>query len=110
MKIAMPTAEGRLCRHFGHCERFAIVTADEDGDLTCEEVEPPPHEPGALPRWLRDQGVDVVIASGMGRRAQMFFEQFGVRTVVGAEPDDPLRVARAFLDGTLAVGPNVCDH
>ena len=24
MKIAIPTANGRLCQHFGHCETFAI--------------------------------------------------------------------------------------
>ncbi len=110
MKIAIPTAEGRLCRHFGHCQRFAIITVEDDGSMSSEELEPPPHEPGALPRWLKSQGVDAVIAGGMGRRAQMFFEQFGIRVIVGAEPDDPAKIARAFVDGTLAVGPNVCDH
>ncbi len=26
--IAIPLAAGKLCMHFGHCEQFALVTAD----------------------------------------------------------------------------------
>ena len=46
----------------------------------------------------------------MGRRAQAFFTQFGITVVVGAQPDDPTRVARAYLDGALETGSNICDH
>ena len=28
LKIAIPVAEGRLCLHFGHCGRFAVLTLD----------------------------------------------------------------------------------
>ena len=27
-KIAIPLAEGKLCMHFGHCEKFAIIEVD----------------------------------------------------------------------------------
>jgi hypothetical protein len=30
--------------------------------LKKETLDPPPHEPGVLPRWLKEQGVNVVIA------------------------------------------------
>jgi predicted Fe-Mo cluster-binding NifX family protein len=110
VKIAIPTAQGRLCAHFGHCEEFTIVTA-EDGTIQHTEAHaPPPHEPGALPRWLHGLGVDVVIAGGMGRRAQALFAQCGIEAVVGAQADDPARVAQAYLDGALATGENLCDH
>jgi len=110
MNIAIPTAQGKLCPHFGHCEKFAIITI-EDGQIRASEaLEPPPHEPGALPRWLRELGVDVVIAGGMGRRAQAFFAQYGINVVVGAQPGEPARIVQAYLDGALATGENVCDH
>ena len=29
MKIAIPVADGKLCMHFGHCEKFALIDIDE---------------------------------------------------------------------------------
>jgi len=112
MKIAIPTADGKLCPHFGHCERFALVEVDEADKriLRTDYVAPPPHEPGVLPRWLRQQGASVVIAGGMGRRAQGLFAQQGVRVVAGAPVQPPEEIAIAYLNGVLKTGDNVCDH
>ncbi len=112
MRIGIPLAGGRLCAHFGHCEQFALVDADEQTKQVVKTTRavPPPHEPGALPRWLHDQGVDLVITGGMGRRALQLFENFGIRVVVGAPADTPERVANAYLTGKLMAGENICDH
>jgi len=112
MKIAIPVAEGRLCLHFGHCQQFALVEVDNDSKTVTGTrfLTPPPHEPGALPRWLHEQGADVIIAAGMGQRAQGLFSQSGIQVVVGAPTEKPEDVAAAYLAGTLPVGQNVCDH
>ena len=112
MKIALPTADDRLCMHFGHCEKFVLVDVDEaTRSITGkEEVVPPPHEPGVLPKWLHDKGVTVIIAGGMGMRAQQFFQQYGIQVVTGAPPDHPQTVVLNWLSGTLVTGANVCDH
>jgi ATP-binding protein involved in chromosome partitioning len=112
MKIAIPLAAGRLCMHFGHCEQFALVdVAENDGKaMQTTLVTPPPHEPGLLPRWLHQQGVTLVIAGGMGQRAQQLFGQSGVKVVVGAPPEAPEVLVSAYLDGTLQCGGNTCDH
>ena len=112
MKIAIPLANGRLSMHFGHCEQFALVDADPDA-MTVGKVEmltPPPHEPGVLPRWLHEQGANVIIAGGMGMRAQQLFSQNDIRVVVGAAADLPETLVKSFLEGTLKTGQNVCDH
>jgi predicted Fe-Mo cluster-binding NifX family protein len=112
MRIAIPLANGKLCMHFGHCERFALVDADPDrGKIVGrEDVEAPPHEPGLLPRWLAERGAAVIIAGGMGRRAQELFAQRNIRVIVGAPAETPENLAAAFLAGTLRSGVNVCDH
>ena len=75
MKIAIPVAEGLLCAHFGHCERFSIVELDESGTVgTIREEIPPAHEPGVLPAWLKSLEVTHIIAGGMGGRAQGLFQ------------------------------------
>lgn len=112
MKIAVPCVDGKLCMHFGHCDRFALVEVDAASKTIAEETEttPPPHAPGVLPQWLAEQGVTVVIAGGMGRRAQSLFEEHGIKVVVGAPADTPRRLAEAWLAGNLETGDNVCDH
>jgi ATP-binding protein involved in chromosome partitioning len=112
MKIAIPLADGRLCMHFGHCEQFALVDVDGTSGKPCQTalLTPPPHEPGLLPRWLHEQGATVIIAGGMGQRAQQLFAQSGVVVVVGAPSDVPENLVEAYLNGTLVSGQNACDH
>ena len=111
MKIAIPLADGRLCMHFGHCEQFALVETDEQNNIVSKTLlTPPPHEPGVLPAWLHEQGADVIIAGGMGSRAQQLFAQNNITVVVGAPAEPPEQLVAAYLNDTLAVGDNTCDH
>ena len=112
MRIAIPLADGRVSAHFGHCEHFALIDTDPDNQTVTYQsrVPAPAHEPGLLPEWLQQQGVDLVIAGGMGPRAQELLAHRGIRVLVGAPSDDPLAVVQAYLAGTLATGANLCDH
>ncbi|MDY6914140.1 MAG: NifB/NifX family molybdenum-iron cluster-binding protein [Planctomycetota bacterium] len=112
MKIAIPLAEGRLAMHFGHCETFAILDVDEQAKkiLSTANLAPPAHQPGVLPAWLGEQGTDVIIAGGMGQRAQQLFAQNGITVVVGAPAEEPEQLVTAYLNGTLQAGDNICDH
>ena len=112
MKIAIPLAGGRLAMHFGHCEQFALADVDE---VTRQHrgttiLEAPPHEPGLLPRWLHEHGANVIIAGGMGQRAQQLFAEKGIRVVYGVASDTSETILKAFLDGTIVAGQNLCDH
>ena len=112
MKIAIPTAQGKLCMHFGHCEQFAIIdVADETKEITKDEmVTPPPHEPGLLPKWLSELGVTCVIAGGMGGRTVGLFQQNNIQVVTGAPAAEPKAIVTDFLNGSLVTGSNTCDH
>jgi ATP-binding protein involved in chromosome partitioning len=112
IRVAVPVADGVLCPHFGHCDVFAIIDADQTSKaiLKTTQVVPPPHEPGLLPRWLADQGVSVIIAGGMGGRAQALFAERRIAVVVGAPVQPPDALVTAWLAGKLATGSNTCDH
>mgnify|MGYP000197517347 CR=1 FL=1 len=112
MRIAIPLANGNLSMHFGHCECFALIDVDqmEKKIIKREDITAPPHQPGLLPPWLAEQGVEVIIAGGMGQRAQGLFAQQGIQVVIGAPAETPERLVNDFLSGTLAVGENICDH
>ena len=110
--VAIPIAGGQLCMHFGHCEQFALLEVDIKGKkvLSSSRVDPPPHEPGLLPRWLNEQGVNLVIAGGMGGRAQSIFAEQGIKVLVGAPAESPESLVQSYLEGTLQSGENTCDH
>ena len=110
MKIAIPLAEGKLTNHFGHCEQFAIIEVDGDKIGNKKLATPPPHEPGLLPKWLSEKGVNLIIAGGMGQRAISLFQERGVRVITGAPNLEPEELVSQYLKGTLQTGENVCDH
>ncbi len=111
-RIAVPLHGGVLCAHFGHCEKFAVMDVDcADGRIASRsDMTPPPHEPGLLPRWLAGQGVQIVVAGGMGSRARQIFEENGISVITGAPAMDPEAVARGWAAGSLELGENACDH
>ena len=112
MKIAIPMTGGKLSAHFGHCEAFALLEVDQGKKaITSTKVlTPPAHEPGLLPRWLAEEGAEMIIAGGMGTRAQNLFTQQSIAVVVGAPTETPDVIVEAFLQGSLQTGGKVCDH
>jgi len=98
--------------HFGHCEQFMIVDVDTEVKkiLGKTMLTPPPHEPGVLPKWLHEQGANVIIAGGMGQRAQQLFAQNDIQVIVGAPAEDPENLVNSFLQENLVSGTNLCDH
>lgn len=87
IKLAVPTMgeaglSAERAGHFGHCDRFTIVTI-EDGAVAegTSVVENPPHEAGGCLRpvgLLADAGMDAIVAAGMGGRPLMGFNQAGI--------------------------------
>ena len=110
MKIAIPLAEGKLARHFGHCTLFAFMNVPEGGIVVREDVVPPPHEPGLLPVWMSEHQVSHILAGGMGQRALSLFAEKGIDVVVGAPVKSPEELVALYLAGKLESGANACDH
>lgn len=64
------------------------------------------HEPGSVPKFLYDQGANVIVSGGMGGRAIQNFEQYGIEVILGATgPVD--NTINKILDGTLKSGVNI---
>ena len=110
IKFAIPLADGKLTAHFGHCKEFALIDVEENIIKKKEILIPPPHEPGVLPRWLHEQGVNVIIAGGMGNKAQVLFNEQNIKVVTGAQPLEPEELINSYLNNTLVTGNNLCDH
>ncbi len=112
MRYAIPVNDGSLSPHFGHCAQFALFDVDEASKTVKLKtvVDSPGHAPGVLPAWLAEQGASIVIAGGMGSRAVALFNENNIRVIMGAPQMDAEELLRQYLDGTLMLGENVCDH
>ncbi len=109
MKIAVSTEAGNVAAHFGRCPAYTVYEI-KDGNITHkEEIANPGHQPGFLPKYLSQKGVDIVIAGGMGPRAQNLFSQNNIQTIIGIQgPVDD--VIRAYLNDALEPGEDLCNH
>jgi predicted Fe-Mo cluster-binding NifX family protein len=111
MKIAIATDGDQVSGHFGRCGEYTIFDVNmETKEITGKNlVETPAHQPGMLPGFLNEKGIDVVVAGGMGPRAQDLFAGFNIEPIIGitGAVDD---VIQQFLNGTLTGGESMCDQ
>jgi len=110
MKIAIPTTNGILDPHFGHCTHFSIVETDGTRVTGSSELDPPEHRPGSYPAWLASRGVTDVIAGGIGHKAIAHFQEVGINVFAGAPESGAEELATGLLEGSIAFTENYCDH
>jgi predicted Fe-Mo cluster-binding NifX family protein len=95
--------ESVVSPHFGRCPHFVLVDL-EDREITgVREVDNPyfgHHQPGQVPGFISSLGANVMLSGGMGGRAIMFFQQFGIEGVTGAYGTVRQSVER-YLGGQL---------
>ncbi|MQY78753.1 MAG: ATPase [Bacteroidetes bacterium] len=108
--FAIPTIDNKLCPHFGHCEKFAIVETKDNSIINVNYVTPPVHQLGSYPKFLANQGVSTIISGGMGVKAQDLFTQNNIEVCVGINADSPQNLVEQYLAGQLQTGQNLCDH
>jgi len=111
-KVGVPVENGLLSLHFGHCREFEIVEVDLDQKevISRQKETAPYHEPGALPKFLKERGVDVIIVGGIGSRASLLFEEMGITVIKGVSVCSVDRAIEDFLNNSLKTGANICDH
>ena len=81
--IAFPTSDKvTIDAHFGQTKEFAIYEVQNNDIVHVKYVTPPPHEPGVLPRYLGELGIDVIVTGGMGRMAVNLFNRQGIDVIL----------------------------
>lgn len=108
--IAVPTENGKLSAHFGHCETFTLIETEDNVIVNETTVDPPAHQPGVYPRFLAEQGVNVIIAGGMGMHAQQLFAENEIEVCIGVQSESPRLLVTDYLNQQLSTGQNLCDH
>ncbi|HNX72818.1 MAG TPA: DUF134 domain-containing protein [Spirochaetales bacterium] len=109
MKIAVPSRDGLVDEHFGHCKEFLIFSV-EGKSLIPQQTMPSPEACGCksgIAAELARAGVSHLIAGNMGEGAVRVLSANGITVVRGAS-GDAKAAAQAFVDGTLADSGTGC--
>lgn len=107
--IAIPSElpgglDAAVGQHFGHCDIYTIVEAKGEEIISVSTLPNVPHQQGgcmAPVNHLATNGVNVLIAGGMGMRPLMGFQQVGVKVFMGANAPSVGHAVQAFLQGRL---------
>lgn len=100
MKIAVAGTNNTVAAHFAHCDTFHVFKTEKGEITSSENIPNPGHEPGFLPNFLHEKGVDVIVSGGMGSRAVDIFNSHGIEAVIGASGDCS-SAAENYLKGEL---------
>lgn len=86
MKIAVPTRDGNVDDHFGHCDYYTIFSINENKEIICKERMDSPEGCGCksgIAPVLRDMGVEIMLAGNMGEGAKNVLESNSISVVRG---------------------------
>ncbi len=113
MKIAVPSRNGEVDSHFGHCEYFTVFSLNEQGQICTEEDLTPPPGCGCksnLVNSLAELGINIMLAGNMGQSAVNKLNAAGISVIRGCS--GPIKqVIEAYTAGALADAPIICqDH
>jgi predicted Fe-Mo cluster-binding NifX family protein len=113
MKIALPSRNGQIDGHFGHCEYFTIVSVDENNTVSGQEQLIPPPGCGCKSNiipLLADRGVHIMLAGNMGDGAVTMLQRSGIEVIRGCS-GSVLDVVKDYLSGAVTdTGEGCADH
>ena len=110
-KVAVPTRDGVVDDHFGHCAYYTIFTILANRITATERMASPEGcgcKSGIAP-VLAEKGVRVMLAGNMGQGAKNVLESQRIEVIRGCRGDVEELVA-AYLAGNIKDNGESCDH
>ena len=112
IKIAIPTSGNLVDSHFGHCEMYTVISADDNLNVTGTEILPSPHGCGCksdIADQLASDGVTHMLAGGIGDGAMNVLNGRGINVIRGCS-GDATEVVKLFLSGLVEDSGTGCNH
>jgi len=115
MRIALPIADGKFSLHYGRAQALRLYDIDQDKGIATSLGERPYPDSGTCSAgaWVAEQGVEVLLAGGLGGGAAQGMAKHGIKVLAGVQEENPEKVLESFLSGIakvveLAPGEALC--
>lgn len=112
MVIALPTRDGNIDDHFGHCDHYTLITVDDDKKIIKSENMNSPEGCGCksgIAPVLAERGVKVMLAGNIGQGAMNILSNAGIKVIRGCSGSIE-KVTQDYLDGKVLDNAITCDH
>jgi predicted DNA-binding protein (UPF0251 family)/predicted Fe-Mo cluster-binding NifX family protein len=111
MIVAVPYLEGDVNAHFGSTRAFLIAETEDGkvGQTTLSEVQGMQHNHAGIAGFLKEQGVSVILAGGMGGPMQQALKAQGFELYCGVS-GPAMDAVQAFLAGGIEQSDATCGH
>ena len=107
--VAIAVKDELIAQHFGHCDYFNIFEVENQNILKEYQIKNPPHQKGALPNFLYQNNVNVVITGNLGEMAVNNLNNLGIEAIRGVQ-GNPKNIISEYLNDTLASTDVICDE
>ena len=111
MIVAVPYLQGDVNAHFGSTQAFLVAEA-VDGQVqrtALFEVQGMQHNHAGIAGFLKEQGVSIILAGGMGGPMQQALKMQGFDLYCGVSGPAEEAV-EAFLRGEIEQSESTCGH
>lgn len=111
MKIAVPTRDGKVDDHFGHCAYYSLFDIVDNKIAGSSKLASPEGcgcKSGIAP-VLKQVGVQVMLAGNMGDGAKKVLEAQRIEVIRGCSGDVE-ELVNAYLEGRVKDNGEACDH
>ena len=111
-KIALPSREGKVDGHFGHCEYYTVFTISDENKVVEKETLESPQGCGCksnIATVLQEKGVTKMIVGNIGNGAINVLNNAGIDVIRGC--NGPVEeIIESWLKGEISDQDIVCDH
>ncbi len=112
MKIAIPTRDGMVDSHFGHCSYYTIVEVSDNNEIVSTSTLESPEGCGCksnIANQMQEMGIRLMLAGNIGEGAINKLTSCGIDVIKGCQ-GDVMKLANDYLAGNIKDNPQVCDH
>ena len=111
MKIAVPTRDGHVDDHFGHCAYYTIFEVEEGRILSTSRLDSPEGCgcKSGIAADMEQMGISVMLAGNMGEGAKNKLESHNIKVIRGCKGDVEA-VVKGYMLGFGMDSGEGCDH
>ncbi|MBQ8204311.1 MAG: NifB/NifX family molybdenum-iron cluster-binding protein [Alistipes sp.] len=111
MKIAVPTRDGHVDDHFGHCAYYTIFEVENNEIIATTRLDSPEGCgcKSNIASEMETMGIELMLAGNMGQGAKNKLESHNIKVIRGCKGDIKA-VVRGYLTGFIMDSGEGCDH
>ena len=111
MKIAVPTRDGVIDDHFGHCAYYTIFDIENNEIVATSRLDSPEGCgcKSNIASVMQEMGIEIMLAGNMGQGAKNKLESHNIQVIRGCKGNIEM-VVRAYLIGLIKDSGEGCSH